>query len=392
MVKVVGMAETNNGAYHPDEECSEGYDGLLFKLKFLITNDRTFECQYVPVKFFWVDCADNSISDWTGEVLYLSDMVWDYGWDEDEKIRIDTFPDAMPTYYGFQEDECDFEGKVDYVRDVGFFNGGFDIPCADSIDDRGDLNLDGIPNTIADAVMYTNYFIKGLTALVYVPGPVGYEASIAASDVNADGIPLSVADLVYLIRVIIGDAFPYSKVVSPVNGQYFINSGVLSVDMEMGAIYAVYEGSANVELLDNSMEMKSEVRDGNTHVIIYSLDGNATVGDVVRSNASLVSIEMAAADGSPVSAKLIPTDFGLEQNYPNPFNPTTTIEFSLPYATDYTLTIYNVTGQVVDQFSGSADAGIQSITWNASGSASGIYFYKLNAGDFSATKKMVLLK
>jgi hypothetical protein len=109
-------------------------------------------------------------------------------------------------------------------------------------------------------------------------------------------------------------------------------------------------------------------------------------------NGPVQSLEVATAQGAPVTLKLLPSDFALMQNYPNPFNPTTTIAFALPQASDYTLTIYNVTGQVVNQFSGHGEAGTVTVEWNASNQASGVYFYKLNAGNFSATKKMVLLK
>jgi len=91
------------------------------------------------------------------------------------------------------------------------------------------------------------------------------------------------------------------------------------------------------------------------------------------------------------NATPVVTSLGLS-NYPNPFNPTTTISFSLGEKSDYKLTIYNVTGQVVRTFEGNADAGEQAVVWDASSNSSGVYFYKLEAGDHSATKKMVLLK
>lgn len=89
---------------------------------------------------------------------------------------------------------------------------------------------------------------------------------------------------------------------------------------------------------------------------------------------------------------IIPSSYALHQNYPNPFNPTTTIEFALRESSDYTLTIYNVAGQSVETFVGHSDAGIVSLTWNASSMGSGVYFYKLETADFNDTKKMVLLK
>lgn len=82
----------------------------------------------------------------------------------------------------------------------------------------------------------------------------------------------------------------------------------------------------------------------------------------------------------------------LGSNYPNPFNPSTTIEFSVPLATDYTLKILNITGQEVARMSGRASIGLNKIPWDGSGMASGIYVYRLEVGSFSQSRKMVLLK
>jgi hypothetical protein len=97
-----------------------------------------------------------------------------------------------------------------------------------------------------------------------------------------------------------------------------------------------------------------------------------------------------AGNGNPLE---IPKTFSVAQNYPNPFNPTTTIEFALPVASDYSVKIYNVTGRQVKEFKGVAKtAGEYSVEWDASDNASGVYFYKVAAGDFSKTMKMMLLK
>ncbi len=88
----------------------------------------------------------------------------------------------------------------------------------------------------------------------------------------------------------------------------------------------------------------------------------------------------------------IPQNFNLSQNRPNPFNPSTEIEFALTRTTDWTLTIYNIIGQKVEAFAGHDAAGSVIINWDASDYTSGIYFYRLDAGEFTTTKKMVLLK
>jgi hypothetical protein len=87
-----------------------------------------------------------------------------------------------------------------------------------------------------------------------------------------------------------------------------------------------------------------------------------------------------------------PATVALHDNYPNPFNPTTTISFTVPHTTRYELSIYTVAGQVVSTFTGTAEPGMVRIAWDASGLASGVYFYKLTAGSYTSTKKMILLR
>ena len=89
----------------------------------------------------------------------------------------------------------------------------------------------------------------------------------------------------------------------------------------------------------------------------------------------------------------LPTHFSLDQNYPNPFNPATTISFSLPSKSFVSLKVFDVLGREVSTLvSEELSVGTYSWSWNAEGLASGIYFYRLQAGTFSETKKLVLIK
>lgn len=89
----------------------------------------------------------------------------------------------------------------------------------------------------------------------------------------------------------------------------------------------------------------------------------------------------------------IPKFFSLEQNYPNPFNPVTTIEYSLPVVGEVSLIIYNVIGEEVAGLVNEVQqAGFHLVTWNATKMSSGIYFYRLQSGDFVQTRKILLLK
>ena len=99
-----------------------------------------------------------------------------------------------------------------------------------------------------------------------------------------------------------------------------------------------------------------------------------------------------------VSETIIPLEFKLYQNYPNPFNPTTQIKYDLPEDQFVNITIYDVMGRKVRSLmNDSQTAGYHSLRWDAKndigeGIAAGMYIYNIQAGEFRAMKKMVLLK
>jgi hypothetical protein len=94
-----------------------------------------------------------------------------------------------------------------------------------------------------------------------------------------------------------------------------------------------------------------------------------------------------------VAGNTVPGRFTLEQNYPNPFNPSTMIRYGLPHKSAVLLTVFNTLGQQVAQLvSGEQEAGYHEVRFDASGLSSGLYFYNLQAGDFVATKQLLLLK
>jgi hypothetical protein len=89
----------------------------------------------------------------------------------------------------------------------------------------------------------------------------------------------------------------------------------------------------------------------------------------------------------------MPTRFALNNAYPNPFNPTTAISFALPQAEQVSLSVFNIAGQEVASLAtGMMEAGTHSVTFDAAQLGSGVYLYTLQAGPFSETKKMVLVK
>jgi hypothetical protein len=402
LLRVVAMAETNDGPHHP-----LGFDipeeSVLFTMDFLVTNDRNFGCMFVPIYFYWMDCGDNTMAiydpTWPEHDIQtaVSEKVYHYGGDDfylcGEWYRevTDMFW-GFPTWYGVQW-EC-LEGggpeKPAPIPFIHFFGGGIDIICPEDIDDRGDINLNGVSNEIADAVVFTNYFIYGLSAFV-----VNVEGQIAATEVNGDGMVLTVADLVYLIRVIVGDALPLPKP-TPAGELRVVSDNVITFNQDIGAAAFVFEGNANLSLADGAagMELISNFRDGMTYALIYTMnEGVVASGDVLNvDGGNLVSVEAADYIGNPFDVRILPSKFELAQNAPNPFNMATSVKMALPVASDWTLSIYNVAGQRVLDYNGYSEAGIVEVSVDMTGLGSGIYFYKAEAGEFSATKKMVLLK
>jgi hypothetical protein len=121
-------------------------------------------------------------------------------------------------------------------------------------------------------------------------------------------------------------------------------------------------------------------------ITVTASDGLSSPRQVILTQASTVSTGVVETENKPVA-------FALQQNYPNPFNPSTTIAFELPKSAAVRLVVYNQLGQeVATIISGFQDAGLHSVVWDASGYASGVYYYRMEAGEFVATKRLLLLK
>jgi hypothetical protein len=353
-VRVVAMAEMNNGPYHPS--CFPTGQLELATLKFFVTNDRTYECMFIPINFWWFDCGDNTMSNKEGDILYVDREVYWYNEPDSEYIPI-TYDPWVGGWQGISppvdctEDPDTLEpgqpgNKNGGLAWLDIYGGGVDIICSDSIDARGDLNLNNISNEIADAVLYTNYFIYGLSVFnINQPG------QIAASDVNNDGRVLTVGDLVYLTRVITGDALPFGKLTPyESTAQVGIESAgealivTSSSTLDVGAAYFVFNVDGTVEKvtsLVDGMDIKSDVVDGELRVLVYDIgEGRVPAGEnelfSVEVNGDLTIVETSIADyygndlNVTTATRILPTDFALLQNYPNPFNPSTDIVIEVP--------------------------------------------------------------
>jgi Secretion system C-terminal sorting domain len=171
----------------------------------------------------------------------------------------------------------------------------------------------------------------------------------------------------------------YSKVVRSVfvTGN-FIVAGVLNE----GIFYSTNSGQTWDQKINGL---------GNISVSSVSVSNNFVITGTIGSSAFVRPLTDFVTGIAPLSGLI--SSFELYQNYPNPFNPNTVISYSLPSASKIKLIVYNTLGQTVKLLENSyKQPGNYSVTFNASTLSSGIYFYKLEAGQFSQIKKMILLK
>jgi hypothetical protein len=401
LVRIVSIADMDNGpALHPSEPAFRPI-GTIVELVFQVTSDRNFIGQCIPIDFCWYDCGDNVIATRSGDTTLVD-------------------------FYNF-DPECLSNPKDYPVPGICFTPGA--ICVGEPPDDRGDINLNGIANEVADAVLFSNYFIFGES----VWDPVWKDVQLLATDINDDGIVLTVADLVYLIRIITGDEQPFpaepgTPKLVPYAGEALsvVNYGTDKISVTTnspvdlgGALFVFrYNGSGvgKAELTDAASQMAVQSTDdrGEMRVLItprMDISGARIESGThelltipARGDAAieLVEVQLSDARGAVLASRLpknspVPATYALLQNYPNPFNAGTVIRFDLKESSDWTLRVYNVAGQVVRTFSGFSDASQVTMTWDGTDdrgarSASGIYFYRVDAGEFTATRKMTLLK
>ena len=132
-----------------------------------------------------------------------------------------------------------------------------------------------------------------------------------------------------------------------------------------------------------------------TILILTAVDGNREIVPIFHKGTLQISV---ATDVDDAENDLLPKTFSLAQNYPNPFNPSTVIEFALPRASDVRIDMFDITGRRVRTIADEAmTAGVHRITFDGRSSsgdllATGVYFYRMQAGAYTATKKMLLMK
>ena len=278
---------------------------------------------------------------------------------------MDVFPtgDGTPTGYATPDDSVNFDDAI-YVL-LNYVN----YRCA-GLKFGGAPVYEPAPKVVAPTVMAVgcelpDYLARGseYTVSVTTDDPSGLFGYHAVFQFDPDAVEV--------VSVEPGDIHQSVE-------RYFFSYETGESSIDIADINATADGFAGEELVRITLRTK-------THGAVELSPVELDFRDRANQNID-VNFNVAKTVGE------LPTSFALAQNYPNPFNPRTTIEFSLPIACDYKLTIYNITGQVVESFGGYSEAGYQSIEWDAERYSSGVYFYRLTAGTFTSTRKMALIK
>jgi hypothetical protein len=273
------------------------------------------------------------------------------------------------------------------ISDSDFVDLAFEIDVIDRIYDIA----------VVDSMLFISTGkAKILMYRIYRDFDYAYESSFglpkAANEINRWQDKLLVFSRSQMLIYAFGDSTDGLKanVIDVINLPFSIESSVI----DGNRLVAVgYEGFVLVDLsADPPAVIDHGGRGGNR---IAAEDGIVAVSD--GNSVHIYDVRGVVTD-VPDSPAELPASFALSQNYPNPFNPSTTIEYSLAERSRVRLTVYNILGQRVNTLiDEERPAGTYTIEWNGTNAggrpvASGVYFYRLSAGDFTEVRKMVLVK
>ncbi len=336
---------------------------------------------------FTVDAAGNvsapatarSTSYWIGDVAG-GGGVGDYdGYVFAEDLN------PLTIVYGTAEGDANFSSLLDFGPTTP--GGAKDIPVPDDSINFEDgilfaINFDIVNPLLKPASLFDNQAVSGPLAVTLSPGDNGYTLALVNNSGEVKGlhVVVSLAPGTSFAGATLSDAVRAFD--QPYLAKTMVASDHVTFDFILMGQDRTIIGSGPLATLAFATQ------DGSTPVISLT---EVTVRD--RSNAPVEAL--AVVESSP---GLIPISFALEQNFPNPFNPSTTIEYSLPVSGQVRLEVFNLLGQhvctLVDRFE---EAGLHSATWDsqdASGSrvSSGVYLYRITAGSYTETRKMMMLK
>jgi hypothetical protein len=237
----------------------------------------------------------------------------------------------------------------------------------------GDVNMDGIIN-ILDVIVILNMIL-------------GIEDESALADLNGDGI-VNVLDIIDLVNLILGP-----RVDNATSVQLFDTGTEIKMSRNgyVGAVKMVlqHDGYFQIELTENALVKGSHTQRNTTTLVIVAPETD----HLFSYEGSFEIVEVEAASSDKFISVILPSKTSLNQAYPNPFNPSTTFSYVLAETNEVDLSVYSITGQLVESLVDSRqDAGSYSLIWDASLQPSGLYFLRLKAGNETFNQKLMVIK
>ena len=312
------------------------------------------------------------------------------GWDE---LPCAPWPPDSPYYC-----ECDLDGYGDCAAAGGGDQCVLDYLCYDGVqnpDYEGPAG-DGVVNVV-DVVKLIGH-ILGTSPLG------GY--LLCEADISGDGV-INVVDVVAMVNIALNGSGLGSNDATEAT---IIDDGS-SVSIEttnngyIGAVDMIVEFNGEFEITLNDQFMGSVINEGNTaHILLIGVENKdilnreSVVGTIFNYTGEIVSISEEMANSREMInnvtySQAVPSAYEISDAYPNPFNPSTSFEMRLYEASNVTVKIYNLTGQLVDVIAeGSFAADTHTFTWNAENLASGVYFISTQIGSNVENQKVMLIK
>lgn len=188
-----------------DPACNLGMSGTgpIAVLTFTVIDNVDYTCKSFPVRFYWDSCADNAFSNAYGNAFYADTVFWGSGANHFYPV-----PETLHTSHG-RPGLCGADNNFSW-RAINYREGAIITSCGDPFIDEGDINLNGLAFEVADADLFAEFFIHGLTVFSAVPSQ--RQQQVGSSDVNLNGITLEYRDLVYMLRAIAGDVMPFNDI------------------------------------------------------------------------------------------------------------------------------------------------------------------------------------
>jgi hypothetical protein len=309
---------------------------------------------------------------------------------------------------------------ADVIYLVNYLFTGGPVPCPQEL---GDANCDGVVD-IADVVYLINYLFaggpppcegKGMSptheAIELSKGKALAQVELSSQSISKDGIfnvPIIGKFVVDLAAVQLEIKYDPEKVTLLEPALTKRTQGLTIYSSSKEGIHKTGSlRSLQVGILD--LKGEHHISAGNGALVTLRMRGSdlscleITEAILVDRDAQKIPVEIISEINTSEEALIagkpaVPQEFSLSQNYPNPFNPETEISYDLPKESHVKLSVYNIKGQrvkiLVDKIQA---AGHKTVTWDGTNEqgdrvASGVFFYRLEAGEFTATKKMVLLR